>query len=61
MLMPCLKDSQCARRARPSDAINTIFTLLLSATELSTNLGPCVHWLGCMYFDVVKTKSEYKA
>ena len=29
MLMPCLKDNQCARRARPSDAINTIFTLLL--------------------------------
>ena len=27
--MPCLKDNQCAGRARPSDAINTIFTLLL--------------------------------
>ena len=27
--MPCLKDNQCARRARPSDEINTIFTLLL--------------------------------
>ena len=29
MLMPCLKDSQCARRARPSVAINTIFTFML--------------------------------
>ena len=29
MLMPCLKDNQCARRARQNDAINTIFTLLL--------------------------------
>ena len=29
MLMPCLKDNQCAWRARLSDAINTIFTFLL--------------------------------
>ena len=56
-----LKRQSMCKEARLNDAINTIFTLLLSATELSTNLGPCVHWLGCMYFDVVKTKSEYKA
>ncbi len=61
MLMPCLKDNQCARRARPSDAINTIFTLLLISYGTFTKLRPCVHWLGCMYCDVVKTKSEYKA
>ena len=29
MVKPCLKDNQCARTAKPSDAINTIFTLLL--------------------------------
>ena len=29
MLIQCLKDNQCAWRARLSDAINTIFTFLL--------------------------------
>ena len=29
MLLQCLKDNQCAWRARLSDAINTIYTLLL--------------------------------
>ena len=38
-LMPCLKYSLCARRARPSDAINTIFTLLLISYGTFCKLG----------------------
>ena len=39
MLMPCLKDNHCARRARPSGAVDTIFTLLLISYGTFYKLG----------------------
>ena len=43
MLMPCLKDNQCARRARPSDAINTIFTVLLISYGIFLQTCDCAY------------------
>ena len=44
MLMACLKDSQCARRAEPNDAFNTIFTLLLISCGTLYKLGAVRTW-----------------